>query len=180
MGLAQDVVASKMLWTSRISIAHRPPEKSKSRNPHGPVVSCQSEERLHDNRDCAAIKWAAKKCAPSGPRNTSKITEFASSGFSYGNTIQRPQVSMSIGAAANAVEGAISCARNRDVRQFHSRRNVGGDLFEYINFQQRYDIAAAFSGPLKRSREVSRAASARCGPRNSVGRSVEWLNRGRL
>ena len=39
----------------------------------------------------------------------------------------------------------------------------GGDLFKYINFQQRYDIDARIQRALKRSKEFSiRSRRARC------------------
>lgn len=36
---------------------------------------------------------------------------------------------------------------------------VGGDLFEYINFQQRYDIDARIQRALKRSQEYLRSSA---------------------
>src|SRR5260370_2852843 len=52
---------------------------------------------------------------------------------------------------------------------------VGGDLFEYINFQQRYDIDARIQRALKRSKEYLEALPAGAAPRNSVDNQVEWL-----
>jgi len=52
---------------------------------------------------------------------------------------------------------------------------VGGDLFEYINFQQRYDIDARIQRALKRSKEYLEALPAGAAPRNSVDDQVEWL-----
>jgi serine phosphatase RsbU (regulator of sigma subunit) len=52
---------------------------------------------------------------------------------------------------------------------------VGGDLFEYINFQQRYDIDARIQRALKRSREYLEPLPAGAPPRNSVDDQVEWL-----
>src|SRR6202166_4194013 len=52
---------------------------------------------------------------------------------------------------------------------------VGGDLFEYINFQQRYDIDARIQRALKRSKEYLEALPAGVAPRNSVDDHVEWL-----
>src|SRR5467141_4130475 len=52
---------------------------------------------------------------------------------------------------------------------------VGGDLFEYINFQQRYDIDARIQRALKRSKEYLEPLSTGAGPRNSVDDHVEWL-----
>ena len=52
---------------------------------------------------------------------------------------------------------------------------VGGDLFEYINFQQRYDIEARIQRALKRSKEYLEPLPAGAAPRNSVDGHVEWL-----
>ncbi len=52
---------------------------------------------------------------------------------------------------------------------------VGGDLFEYINFQQRYDIDARIQRALKRSQEYLEPLPAGALPRNSVDDHVGWL-----
>src|SRR6185295_16331054 len=52
---------------------------------------------------------------------------------------------------------------------------VGGDLFEYINFQQRYDIDARIQQALKLSKEYLDPLAAGALPRNSVDDHVEWL-----
>jgi serine phosphatase RsbU (regulator of sigma subunit) len=52
---------------------------------------------------------------------------------------------------------------------------VGGDLFEYINFQQRYDIDARIQRALKLSKEFLDPLPAGSLPRNSVDDHVEWL-----
>jgi serine phosphatase RsbU (regulator of sigma subunit) len=52
---------------------------------------------------------------------------------------------------------------------------VGGDLFEYINFQQRYDIDARIQRALKLSKEFLEPAPPGAPPRNSVDDHVEWL-----
>jgi serine phosphatase RsbU (regulator of sigma subunit) len=52
---------------------------------------------------------------------------------------------------------------------------VGGDLFEYINFQQRYDIDARIQRALKLSREFLEPLPPGTPPRNSVDDHVEWL-----
>ena len=52
---------------------------------------------------------------------------------------------------------------------------VGGDLFEYINFQQRYDIDARIQRALKLSREFLEPLPEGAPPRNSVDDHVEWL-----
>ena len=52
---------------------------------------------------------------------------------------------------------------------------VGGDLFEYINFQQRYDIDARIARALKLSREYLEPVLKGQPLRNSVDAHVEWL-----
>lgn len=52
---------------------------------------------------------------------------------------------------------------------------VGGDLFEYINFQQRYDIDARIQRALKRSKEYLEPLAPGAPPRNTVDDHVEWL-----
>ena len=52
---------------------------------------------------------------------------------------------------------------------------VGGDLFEYINFQQRYDIDARIARAQKLSKLYLEPLPAGAMPRNSVDDHVEWL-----
>ena len=52
---------------------------------------------------------------------------------------------------------------------------VGGDLFEYINFQQRYDIEARIHRALRLSKEFLEPLPPGATPRNSVDDHVEWL-----
>jgi len=52
---------------------------------------------------------------------------------------------------------------------------VGGDLFEYINFQQRYDIEARIQRALRRSKEYLEPLPPGTPPRDSVDDHVEWL-----
>ena len=52
---------------------------------------------------------------------------------------------------------------------------VGGDLFEYINFQQRYNIDARIQRALKLSKDYLEPLSPGVPPRNSVDDHVEWL-----
>ena len=53
--------------------------------------------------------------------------------------------------------------------------SVGGDLFEYINFQQRYNIDARIAAALKRSKEYLEPLPKGQTPRNSVDEHVQWL-----
>src|SRR4051794_16985813 len=52
---------------------------------------------------------------------------------------------------------------------------VGGDLFEYINFQQRYDVDARIRQALKLSKEFLDPLPPGALPRNSVDDHIEWL-----
>jgi len=52
---------------------------------------------------------------------------------------------------------------------------VGGDLFEYINFQQRYDIDARIQQALKLAEEFLDPLPPGAAPRNSVDDHVQWL-----
>jgi serine phosphatase RsbU (regulator of sigma subunit) len=52
---------------------------------------------------------------------------------------------------------------------------VGGDLFEYINFQQRYDIDARIQRALKLSKEFLVPRRPGAPPFNSVDDHLEWM-----
>jgi len=52
---------------------------------------------------------------------------------------------------------------------------VGGDLFEYINFQQRYDIDARVRQAMSRSAEFLDGLRSGQVPRNSVDDHVQWM-----
>lgn len=52
---------------------------------------------------------------------------------------------------------------------------VGGDLFEYINFQQRYNIDERIQQALKRSKDYLAPLPPGEPPRSSVDDHVEWL-----
>ena len=53
--------------------------------------------------------------------------------------------------------------------------SVGGDLFEYINFQQRYNIDARIARALKLSKEYLEPLPKGQTPRNSVDAHIQWL-----
>jgi serine phosphatase RsbU (regulator of sigma subunit) len=53
--------------------------------------------------------------------------------------------------------------------------SVGGDLFEYINFQQRYNIDARIAGALRLSAEYLEPLPGGQVPRNLVDDHVKWL-----
>src|SRR5215469_11520308 len=52
---------------------------------------------------------------------------------------------------------------------------VGGDLFEYINFQQRYDIDARIQQAVRLSKEFLEPLPLGSPARNSVDDHVQWL-----
>src|SRR5262245_31451127 len=52
---------------------------------------------------------------------------------------------------------------------------VGGDLFEYISFQQRYDLDARIQRAITLSKEYLEPLPSGAPPRNSVDEHVEWL-----
>src|SRR5580692_1247801 len=52
---------------------------------------------------------------------------------------------------------------------------VGGDLFEYINFQQRYDIDARIQQAQRLSKEFLEPLSPGAAVRNSVDDHVQWM-----
>src|SRR5690348_3616522 len=52
---------------------------------------------------------------------------------------------------------------------------VGGDLFEYINFQQRYDLDERIQQALKLSKAFLEPLPPGASPRNSVDDHVQWL-----
>jgi serine phosphatase RsbU (regulator of sigma subunit) len=52
---------------------------------------------------------------------------------------------------------------------------VGGDLFEYINFRQRYDIDARIERAVRLSKEFLDPLPPGAVPRNSVDAHIEWL-----
>src|SRR3954469_1768553 len=53
--------------------------------------------------------------------------------------------------------------------------SVGGDLFEYINFQQRYNIDGRMSAALRLAAEYLDPLPAGEAPRNLVDEHVQWL-----
>jgi serine phosphatase RsbU (regulator of sigma subunit) len=74
------------------------------------------------------------------------------------------------------VEGAIP--RIADIEMYGNSipaGTVGGDLFEYINFQQRYDIDERIQRAQQLSKEFLEPLPAGAHARNSVDDHVQWL-----
>src|SRR6478672_2826211 len=75
-----------------------------------------------------------------------------------------------------AVEGAIPQLDGIDMYgNSIPAETVGGDLFEYINFQQRYNIDARIARALRLSRTYLEPLPKGQLPRNSVDAHVQWL-----
>jgi len=74
------------------------------------------------------------------------------------------------------VEGAIPhLARTDMYGNSIPAGSVGGDLFEYINFQQRYNIDARIANALRLSGEYLEPLPDGQIPRNSIDEHVQWL-----
>ena len=74
------------------------------------------------------------------------------------------------------VEGAIPLLARTDMYgNSIPAGSVGGDLFEYINFQQRYNIDARIARALKQSKQYLEPLPKGQTPRNSVDEHVQWL-----
>ena len=74
------------------------------------------------------------------------------------------------------VEGAIPHLARTDIYgNSIPAGSVGGDIFEYINFQQRYNVDARISNALRLSREYLEPLYQGQIPRNSVDEHVQWL-----
>jgi serine phosphatase RsbU (regulator of sigma subunit) len=91
-----------------------------------------------------------------------------------------PQIDLSIDEYLRKrlmpVEGAIPQLAGIDMYGNSTPAGtVGGDLFEYINFQQRYNIDARIAGALKLSSEYLEPLPKDQTPRNSVDDHVRWL-----
>src|SRR3954466_13474347 len=74
------------------------------------------------------------------------------------------------------VEGAIPHLKGIDMYgDSIPAGSVGGDLFEYINFQQRYNIDARIAGALRRARQYLETLPNGQTTRNSVDAHVQCL-----
>ena len=76
------------------------------------------------------------------------------------------------------VEGAIP--RISGIEMFGNSipaGTVGGDIFEYINFQQRYDIDARIERAQRLAKEFLEPLPPGLAVRNSVDDHVQWLKR---
>jgi hypothetical protein len=96
--------------------------------------------------------------------------------FTMANIYTAPSIDDYLRKRLLPVEGAIPHVQGIEMYgNSIPAGTVGGDLFEYINFQQRYDIDARIQRALKLSREYLEPLSAGAPPRNSVDDHVHWL-----
>ena len=92
------------------------------------------------------------------------------------NTYSAPTIDEYLRKRLMPVEGAIPHVEGIEMYgNSIPAGTVGGDLFEYINFQQRYDIDARIQRALKLSQEYIEPLPAGALPRNSVDDQVQWL-----
>jgi len=93
-----------------------------------------------------------------------------------GSTYTAPSIDEYLRKRLMPVEGAIPHVQGIEMYgNSIPAGTVGGDLFEYINFPQRYDIDARTERALKLSKEFLEPLPAGAHPRNSVDDHVEWL-----
>lgn len=96
--------------------------------------------------------------------------------FSMPSAYTEPSIDEYLRKRLMPVEGAIPHIRGIEMYgDSIPAGTVGGDLFEYINFQQRYDIDARIRRALTLSREYLKPLPAGAAARNSVDDHVEWL-----
>jgi serine phosphatase RsbU (regulator of sigma subunit) len=92
------------------------------------------------------------------------------------NTYIAPTIDEYLRERLMPVEGAIPHVQGIEMYgNSIPAETVGGDLFEYINFQQRYDIDARIQRALKLSKKYLEPLPAGAMPRNSVDDHVKWL-----
>ena len=92
------------------------------------------------------------------------------------NTYTAPSIDEYLLKRLMPVEGTIPHVQGIDMYGNSTpAETVGGDLFEYINFQQRYDIQARIQRALKLSKDYLQQLPAGAPPRNSVDDHVNWL-----
>jgi serine phosphatase RsbU (regulator of sigma subunit) len=92
------------------------------------------------------------------------------------NTYTLPTIDEYLRERLMPVEGTIPHVQGIDMYgNSIPAGTVGGDLFEYINFQQRYDIDARIQRALKLSKDYLQGLPAGAPPRTSVDDHVNWL-----
>src|SRR5258706_460628 len=109
-----------------------------------------------------------------GKHRRSEFSSFRNSLMA--NTYSAPSIDEYLLKRLMPVEGTIPHVQGIEMYgNSIPAETVGGDLFEYINFQQRYDIDARIQRAVKRSKEYLEPLPAGAAPHNSVDDHVEWL-----
>src|SRR5260370_33899098 len=109
-----------------------------------------------------------------GKHHRSEFASFSNSPMA--ETYHAPSIDEYLRKRLMPVEGAIPHVQGIDMYgNSIPAGTVGGDLFEYINFQQRYDIAARSQRALQRSKEYLQGLPAGAPPPTSVDDPVNWL-----
>src|SRR5215470_9603563 len=94
------------------------------------------------------------------------------------NTYTTPSIDEYLRKRLMPVEGAIPHVQGIEMYgNSLPAGNVGGDLFEYINFAQRYDVDARIARAVQLSKEFLEKLPANAPPRNSVDDHVLWLRK---
>src|SRR5690242_8790083 len=97
-------------------------------------------------------------------------------GRDMANTYIAPSIDEYLRKRLMPVEGAIPHVEGIEMYgNSIPAGTVGGDLFEYINFQQRYDIDARIQRALALSEEYLKPLAGGTPPNNSVDDHVNWL-----
>src|SRR5438445_13520583 len=96
--------------------------------------------------------------------------------FSYAKNLQRPKYRRISAQAADAGGGGdSSCARNRDVRQFYSRRNRRRRPLRVHKLSTTLRYRCTHSAGTEAIEGVPRAASDRCGATQFSGRPCRMV-----
>src|ERR1700756_737435 len=134
-------------------------------------------KKTHQNRSIPKNTNAMRRSgASSGPRQTSHQRPRSHWNSRMAETYNAPSIDEYLRKRLMPVEGTIPHVEGIEMHgNSIPAGTVGGDLFEYINFQQRYDIDARIQRALKRSKEYLEPLPAGAAPRNSVDDHVEWL-----
>ena len=129
-------------------------------------------QNLRDGRVVLRIYWISTDTHKSTFGATTPTPEIKQMATSY----TPPSIDEYLRKRLMPVEGAIPNLQGIDMYGSSiPAGTVGGDLFEYINFQQRYDIDARVQRALQRSKEYLQPLLAGAAPCNSVDDQVQWL-----
>src|ERR1700758_41057 len=134
-------------------------------------------KKTHQNRSIPKNTNAMRRSgASSGPRQTSHQRPRSHWNSRMAETYNAPSIDEYLRKRLMPVEGTIPHVEGIEMYgNSIPAETVGGDLFEYINFQQRYDIDARIQRALKRSKQYLEPLPAGAMPRNSVDDHVKWL-----